>query len=408
MPMRRRSALTRTATTGLVTAVGLGLAVLQAPAASALDTSSKVSVANSYLNVLVPAHKVPISWSGAVSGCKAGTTSAAQRYATKSAINFYRGIGGLRPVRLDNSLSAKAQRAALIMQANNALSHAPSSSWKCYSSTGAQAAGKSNLSLGIAGAKAITGYMEDPGSNNNVVGHRRWIMFPPTKEMGSGSTSRANALWVIGNNWTRPAGTPAYVAWPNGGYFPAGLEPGGRWSLSATDSELNFSAATVSVKNAAGTALTAKKQPVAVGYGNNTIVFQVSGVRLPSGKAVASYSVKVSNIRRNGSTTKISHSYTVKIFNPGSVPRVTNLTRASFTGTARVGSTLTAKVGTWTPTPTSYLYKWLRNGVPIAGRTAKTYTPVAADRGKQVTVQVIARKTGRVAGVSTSMSRKIA
>src|SRR3546814_12342301 len=71
---------------------------------------------------------------------------------------------GLAPVPLSSTLNAGAQRAALIMSANGALSHHPTTSWKCYSSSGAAAAGKSNLALSYPSIKSgqiIDLYMDD-------------------------------------------------------------------------------------------------------------------------------------------------------------------------------------------------------------------------------------------------------
>lgn len=44
--------------------------------------------------------------------------------------------------------------------------------------------------------------------------------------------------------------------------------------------------------------------------------------------------------------------------------------------------------------PVTRLYQWYRSGVVIAGATAATYTPVAADFGKTITVRVIGGKSG--------------
>ena len=315
-------------------------------------------------------------------------------------------MGGLKSVSLDSALTAKAQRAALMMKSNNKLSHAPSSSCKCSASNGKEAAGNSNLALGAAGAKAISNYMVDAGSSNTTVGHRRWIMYPPTTKMGSGTTSTTNALWVLGGGWVMPSGTPSFVSWPNAGYFPAPLEPNGRWSLSATG-DVDFSKATVSVKDASGRALKVTKQPVVNGYGNNTVVFQVSGLTKPSGTATASYSVQVAGFTRTGSSTKITHSYKVHLFNPYKLAKVTNTKRSSFTGTTKVGKKLSARVGAWTPAATSYSYRWVRNGVPISGATAKTYKLTKSDKGKKISVQVTAKRSGRVNGVSTSTAKTI-
>ena len=64
----------------------------------------------------------------------------------------------------------------------------------------------------------------------------------------------------------------------------------------------------------------------------------------------------------------------------------------TITGTPQVGQTLTAGVsgisdadGMANP---GFAYQWLADGTAIAGATASTYTPVAADKGKVITVRV--------------------
>jgi hypothetical protein len=58
----------------------------------------------------------------------------------------------------------------------------------------------------------------------------------------------------------------------------------------------------------------------------------------------------------------------------------------TISGTARVGSVLTAKKGVWRM-PTDVVFKWQRNGVDIKGATAATYKLTAADKGKKITVR---------------------
>ena len=72
------------------------------------------------------------------------------------------------------------------------------------------------------------------------------------------------------------------------------------------------------------------------------------------------------------------------------------------TGTAKVGSTLTANLGTWSPSTISPRYQWYRSGAAIIGATAVTYKPTSADVGKVVTVRVTAYKTGYTTAVKTS------
>ena len=71
-------------------------------------------------------------------------------------------------------------------------------------------------------------------------------------------------------------------------------------------------------------------------------------------------------------------------------------TAPAVTGTPRIGQTLTASTGSWSPTPTSYAYQWERAAADgnawaeIAGATKSTYVPVTADQGYHLRVLVTA------------------
>ncbi|MBN9105350.1 MAG: S8 family serine peptidase [Propionibacteriaceae bacterium] len=60
-------------------------------------------------------------------------------------------------------------------------------------------------------------------------------------------------------------------------------------------------------------------------------------------------------------------------------------------GKARVGSPLTASVGAWSPSSETPTWQWLRDGVPIAGQVRASYTPVAADKDKALSVRATLR-----------------
>ena len=63
-------------------------------------------------------------------------------------------------------------------------------------------------------------------------------------------------------------------------------------------------------------------------------------------------------------------------------------------GTAKVGQALTCSEGTWTtPAPTSYAYRWLRDGVAIGGAESNTYTVTATDEGHIISCEVTATNT---------------
>jgi hypothetical protein len=73
-----------------------------------------------------------------------------------------------------------------------------------------------------------------------------------------------------------------------------------------------------------------------------------------------------------------------------------NTAPPTISGTPTVGQTLTANEGTWSNSPTSFTYQWLRcNGggnscAPVANGSQKTYTLVGADAGNTMRVRVTA------------------
>ena len=68
--------------------------------------------------------------------------------------------------------------------------------------------------------------------------------------------------------------------------------------------------------------------------------------------------------------------------------------RPTVSGTRKVGTILTAEVGTWSPVPTVVTYKWLRSGKAIAGAITPTYTLTSADLGRRIRVKVTAGGIG--------------
>ncbi len=160
-------------------------------ASHAIDTSDKKTVARAWRTRWQPNLTTRSGWTGSVRGCKAGKSSPKARAATLESINFARAMTGLDPVELDAKLSRVAQKAALIMAANKALSHSPQRDWKCWTKAGASAAGRSNLALSsgtLTAGGAVGLYLADPGATNTAAGHRRWILNPAADVFGSGLT----------------------------------------------------------------------------------------------------------------------------------------------------------------------------------------------------------------------------
>ena len=75
----------------------------------------------------------------------------------------------------------------------------------------------------------------------------------------------------------------------------------------------------------------------------------------------------------------------------------------TISGTVKVGQTLTAKPGVWTPAPVTLKYQWFKAGISIPGATASTYKPTAGTVGSRLTVSVTGTKAGYVTAVKTSV-----
>ncbi len=286
--------------------------------AVAVDTWSRSAVASYYYNEQVPPLSVPMQWSGNVATCNAGTTSQAYLNATFQMINFYRGMVGLPAATNAAGYNSNAQQAALMMSANGALSHSPPSSWTCWTQGGASAAGSSNLALGNAGPAAIVAYIKDAGSGNYFVGHRRWILYPIRDQFGTGSvgetTQSANALVVFTNTVARPP-TPAKVAWPPEGYVPYQVVYP-RWSMALnTNSSVSFAAASVTMTEGGNPVSLSVVSRTNNGYGDNTIVWEPSGLSFSAGMQDRRFTVTVSGI----SAPQTTVSYDVVVMDPAVV-----------------------------------------------------------------------------------------
>lgn len=88
----------------------------------------------------------------------------------------------------------------------------------------------------------------------------------------------------------------------------------------------------------------------------------------------------------------------------GDAPKSTKLPVIS--GTAKVGKTLKTSTGTWSPAATSYGYQWYANGRAISGATKSSLVLKSAQKGKKITVKVIAHRTGHADGSAVSKATK--
>jgi hypothetical protein len=300
--------------------------LLEFQAVPAVNPQSREASRNFYYNVFLASGPQPITWTGNRSTCNAGSTALDFKDAVALRINYFRAMAGVpAQIVFSDTYSDKDQKTALLMSANNALNHNPPASWNCYSAEGAEGAGNSNIALGASGWDSISLYIKDPGTNNGAAGHRRWLLYPQTQQMGTGDIpptggAAANALWVFDANiWNpRPATREEYVAWPPPGYTPYQVVYP-RWSFAYAQAD--FSQASVT--------MTENQQPISTtletvqtGYGENTLVWLPKGMSSsdawPKPVADTRYQVTINNVLIAGSPRNFT--YEVTVFDPATAP----------------------------------------------------------------------------------------
>ena len=304
-----------------------GAAVAVRPAYEPLgwiDTSNREAVRSAWFNDFLPTADVPIEWTGSHDTGDPGDTSRAYKEAVIQRVNFFRAMAGVPAwVQLNLEFSRKAQQAALMMSANKTLSHFPTEDWLFYTAEGAEAAKNSNLCIAYNSARdpgCIALYIEDSGDNNTAVGHRRWILYPQVREMGTGDVPQvgefpyANVLWVFDSNLfnPRPATRDDFVAWPPPGYVPKDIVYD-RWSFAYPEADLS-QASVAMTRNGAPVDLTI--EPYKEGFGENTIVWvPQSGVgNTAAGTGDVRTTVTVSNVIIGGQARQFT--YEVIAFDP--------------------------------------------------------------------------------------------
>lgn len=271
-----------------------------------------------------------------VDSCKEGKLRQNVVLAQLASLNALRAIHGLPAVVYSAADEFGEQQSALLQSANQALSHTPPTSWKCYSQAGYNGSSTSNLALSYGpGLRIRTDESYLAGWMNEIdnvtvdsVGHRRWLLDPFLGAVSygrvagttSGSFGRVDgvALKVFGQTGAKAAvGTlPAYVAYPQGDYPVKFWQDGALLSFSAIASQsagganrlVNFSAATISVRERGGAELAISK----IAYDNdgyglpNNLQFAAAGIRHG-----ITYDVKISGV--SGTGTQPSYSYSFRI-----------------------------------------------------------------------------------------------
>lgn len=115
--------------------------------------------------------------------------------------------------------------------------------------------------------------------------------------------------------------------------------------------------------------------------------------------AGATLTVAVTGTKDGYASTTVSSTQNVLV--PGGDLALTAPT-PGISGTAQVGSMVTAEPGEWGPAPVALAYQWFRGTGPIEGATMAQYAVKPADLGAQLTVQVTGSKEGYVPVTMTS------
>jgi hypothetical protein len=290
-----------------------------------------------------------------------------------------------------------------MMRAKNDLSHDPDPAWPCYSDDGHDGASHSNLYLGVSGAAAIVGYVDD--GDVPSLGHRAWVLDAPATVFGSGSTGETNALYVVTNAPRASVPSELSVAWPPAGFVPW------QWVFKDWSVEAAGSGPTIDFQNAQVT-VTADGQPVPVSgvrVLGSTLAWQPDVAEsLRSGDHVLH--VSVSGATADGQPYPIE--YDVNAFAPGTV-RLAWVHKPSIA--RKDGKHRAVRSGVRLKASASVVggrisgYRWLRGGKGIKGATKASYKVGSSDRGKKVACRVTAIATdGTKTLVRTSRSIRVA
>jgi hypothetical protein len=112
--------------------------------------------------------------------------------------------------------------------------------------------------------------------------------------------------------------------------------------------------------------------------------------------------VSVRVVASNASGASYAFSNSIKIASPPA-----NTVAPSVSGTAAVGSVLSATSGTWSGSPEGFTYQWTNNFSPIPGATGPSYTLTAADAGATIEVEVASKNATGGTSYPTSSSNSI-
>ncbi|MBN8809182.1 MAG: CAP domain-containing protein [Sphingomonas sp.] len=263
--------------------------------------------------------------------CNAGVLKASVKQDFLTWLNGVRALHGLPAVSYSAVEDNQEAAAALMMAVNKALSHTPPTSWLCYSSDGATAAGSSNLiggwGTGLSFSTeddALAGWLRE--TNSASIGHRRWILDPFLGQVsygraamvlpdGTRASTSAMRVFNFANGVTVTGSIPAFVAYPYHDYPSRYFQAGDYLSFTAianasgafgANTGVSFAHATIGVSGPSGSLAVSDVASDNDGYGvANSVQWHVAGLQ-----AGVTYTVTISGVTGAPQT---SYSYTFRM-----------------------------------------------------------------------------------------------
>jgi len=187
---------------------------------------------------------------------------------------------------------------------------------------------------------------------------------------------------------------------------------------TSVDVRIPLAVRNVTKPSVTGTARVGSAVKVAVGtWDPSSVTTSVQWLRdgaAISGATSATYTPKAADegkklsvrVTAKGGTGWLATSVTSAAVTVAPAP-ISNVTRASVSGTVGYGKTVWANRGTWSTTPVSTSVQWLRDGVAISGATGSSYKVAKSDVGKKLSVRVTAKAADGSSARSTSVETKV-
>lgn len=294
------------------------LALVASPFTATSQCPRKVAY-DDYQNSIIKTH-VPtdqLNWTGNSASCIPGTISNVVKENMIARINYFRRIFGVpKLVTHAPEKDTVTQRAALIMEANDLLTHYPPNTASCYTPAGYSAASQSLLSdYSPGGTGGVVDFILDFGDGNEMVGHRRCLLSPQQEKFGIGATPNVTGINVY-SPWVSYSGIE-YFSFPGKGYVPNLYLDDLRWSFSMKGA--NFSNATVEMTKPNGNAVL-MTEPIRYNHTLDPTIVWVPdrGEVVYYSNFDITYKVHIKNILVSGVSKNIS--YDVIAFNPTIYP----------------------------------------------------------------------------------------